>query len=75
VRLADELSLIGFDDTLEAYLQGLSSYSFNLPAIINAALEHVLAPKRTGRCKPMQELPGMVMERRTSGSVNAELRL
>jgi len=72
VQLPRDLSLIGFDDTLEGIAHGLTTYSFNIPAIVGAMLEHVLAPKRTSPRAGIVEIPGMVLERKTSGIVSAE---
>jgi len=74
VRVPDELSVVSFDNTMPAQLKGLSSYSFNYPAIVNAMLEHILDPKRTRSGDGVVEVPGMVVERQTSGSVSAETR-
>jgi DNA-binding FadR family transcriptional regulator len=74
VDLPRRMSLIGFDDTVEGFARGLSSYSFNIPAIVNAVLDHILAPKRSGRRTPVVEIPGMVLERRTSGTASAQCR-
>ena len=71
VRLPEQLSLVGFDNTLEGYRLGLSSYDFNAPAIVNALLEHILAPKRAGPRALGAKIRGMVLERRTSGAANA----
>jgi len=72
VQLPQELSLIGFDDTLEGFGRGLSSYSFNVTAIVSAMFEHVLAPRRTGPRSRVVEIPGMVLERQTSGIADAK---
>ncbi len=74
IELPCDLSLVSFDDTTEAYLQGVTSYNFNIPALVNAVLKHILSPKRSGRRSPVVEIPGMVMERRTSGSIRPVLR-
>ncbi len=73
VRAPHDLSLVGFDDTLEGFGAGLTSYSFNIPAIVNAMLEHILAPRPRGASTSVVEIPGMVLERRTSGIVDAGL--
>jgi DNA-binding LacI/PurR family transcriptional regulator len=67
VRLPRDLSLVGFDDTLEGFGEGLTSYSFNVAAIVNEMLEHVLAPGRTRPRDGSVEMAGMVVERQTSG--------
>ncbi len=74
VQLPQQLSLIGFDDTLEGFGRNLSSYSFNIPAIVSAILEHLLAPKRAVARNRVVEIPGMVLERGTSGKRSADCR-
>ena len=75
IRLPRDLSLVSFDDTIAGYTNGLTSYNFNIPAIVNAMVEHVLAPNRAGWRGRVVEISGMVLERQTSSSVNAELRM
>lgn len=67
VRLPRKMSPVGFDDTLEGFGEGLTSYSFNVAAIVNEMLEHVLAPGRTRPRDGSVEMAGMVVERQTSG--------
>jgi DNA-binding LacI/PurR family transcriptional regulator len=67
VRLPQQLSLIGFDSTPASSCEGLTSYNFNVPAIVSAMLDHVISPRRTHLRGPVVEIPGMVLERQTSG--------
>ena len=71
VALPRDMSLVSFDDTTEAYLQGVTSYNFNIPALVNAVLEHIVSPGWVRRHGQIVEIPGTVLERRTSGPVGA----
>jgi DNA-binding LacI/PurR family transcriptional regulator/DNA-binding GntR family transcriptional regulator len=44
VAVPARLSVAGFDDAAESVRRRLTSYSFNLPALIAAMLRHVLSP-------------------------------
>jgi DNA-binding LacI/PurR family transcriptional regulator len=43
-HLEGETSVAGFDNTAEAVTNGLTSYSFNIEATVNAMVAHVLTP-------------------------------
>lgn len=66
-----DLSLIGFDDTMEAFINGLSSYNFSAPAVMNAMLSHIIDPRRPWsghrRDSPM-EIEGYVATRTSTGT-------
>jgi DNA-binding GntR family transcriptional regulator/DNA-binding LacI/PurR family transcriptional regulator len=64
------LSVMGFDDVSGSYNVGLSTYNFNVPAVVDAMLEHVLGGVRSIVVKDRKviEIPGYIVERRTSGS-------
>lgn len=69
VRVPEDISVIGFDDTHEAFLHGLTSYNFNGQALMHAMVGHVLAPRTAGglarRDKPI-EVDGFITVRRTT---------
>ncbi len=72
IAIPGMLSVASFDDTLLAMAAGLTSYNFNLPAIVGAMLDGFLGrrsamAKRTGAI----ELSGFVAERRTTGPLRA----
>jgi len=70
VSVPGRLSLVGFDNTGEALARGLTSYDFNIPAIMHAVVEHILAPTARRRQKHVVvEIPGRVMERDSTGGV------
>ncbi len=71
IRVPEDISVVGFDDTHEAFRHGLTSYNFNGPAVMHAMVASVLAPDasygRGGRTDPV-EVDGFVTVRRTTAS-------
>lgn len=62
------IALVGFDDTQEAFMEGLTSYSFDPTGLAQAMLNQVLLPmdqRRTAAPRPMS-LGGFVNERLTT---------
>jgi hypothetical protein len=49
VRVPEERSVVGFDDEEDAFLWGLSSYNFNLKAVVAAMMDYVLRPHSAAR--------------------------
>jgi DNA-binding LacI/PurR family transcriptional regulator len=72
IGMPQRLSLIGFDDTMEAFGQGLSSYNFNVANVVQTMLGHLLKPSRKSETAAAVELPGIVMQRTTSGPVRRQ---
>lgn len=64
-RVPADVSVVGFDDTVDALRAGLASYDFNLTALANALVEHVVGWRsRSGRDHaPVVEIPGALVER------------
>lgn len=68
VSVPRTLSVVGFDDTLEAFSRGLTSYNFASEATVQAALDHIISPRRRRVRDPWSaEIPGVVMVRASSG--------
>jgi len=69
VDVPGRLSVVSFDDMPWSLNAGLTSYNFNVTAVADAMLEHVLGgPRRPGRRKgEAVEVPGFVTERGSSG--------
>lgn len=70
VAVPKQLALAGFDDTFEAFSHGLTSYDFNMPALVHAMLDHVLrppSPRRTAPLAPL-EIPGTVLARTSTAA-------
>lgn len=68
--LPRDLSLVSFDDTIESFGHGLTSYNFNMTQVTHNMLDHILnyAPNRR-RTPSVVEIPGMIMQRGSSGRV------
>jgi DNA-binding LacI/PurR family transcriptional regulator len=70
VGVPGDLSVIGFDDSHEAFRHGLTSYNFNGPALMHAMVAHVLSRRlpghTTGSREPI-EIDGFISARRTVG--------
>jgi DNA-binding LacI/PurR family transcriptional regulator/DNA-binding transcriptional regulator YhcF (GntR family) len=47
VRVPQDISVFGFDDTHEAFINNLTSYNFDIPAIAYGILAFILKPKLT----------------------------
>ena len=71
VDVPGQLSVVGFDDTVEASMLRLTSYNFNFGATVQAMLRHVVAPRGTqrGRSLPPLAIGGFVTARDSSGPV------
>jgi DNA-binding LacI/PurR family transcriptional regulator len=59
-------ALLGFDDTFEAFSHGLTSYNFNMPALVQAMLGHVLEPPGGRSQLPPVEIPGVIVARQST---------
>lgn len=65
-RTPPPISVVGFDNSLLAFANGLSSYDFNIPALVNHLMTHILGPRRRGMRAArgqVTEVPGFVMAR------------
>lgn len=72
IAVPGKLSVVGFDDSLEASANKLTSYNFNAGPLMHAMLEHVIAPRRGGRSRrptDTTEVEGFITERETAGPV------
>jgi DNA-binding LacI/PurR family transcriptional regulator/DNA-binding transcriptional regulator YhcF (GntR family) len=69
IPVPGQLSLMGFDDSTEAAYRGLSSYSFNGPALVRTMVDFVLQGGGRPRTRPWQAVraEGFVVQRATTG--------
>ena len=72
IRIPEDLSIISFDNTLDAMEYQLTSYDFNNHGIISMMLRFIVAPhtikpaRRTGNCL---EVDGALVVRRSTASI------
>jgi DNA-binding LacI/PurR family transcriptional regulator len=73
MRVPEDISVVGIDDTVEALGERLTTYSFNAAGLVHATLNHILKAGTTRRLhnKGPMEIPGMLKERRTTGPVKS----
>ena len=71
IRVPADISVIGFDDTVEAFGNGLTSYYFNTPGTVRGMLDHLINyhDSRQKCASGSTELPGYVMSRITVRSL------
>lgn len=65
VDMPGRISVIGFDDTIEASFNNLTSYNFNVASLVHAMLDHIARPVRhsSRRLKQPIEIEGFVTRR------------
>jgi DNA-binding LacI/PurR family transcriptional regulator/DNA-binding transcriptional regulator YhcF (GntR family) len=69
IKIPNSISVVGFDNTIEALGDGLTSYDFNVAGLVRAIMAHLFTPRLSllnTRNQPF-ELEGVVMERGSSG--------
>ncbi len=66
-QLGKKITVIGFDDTFEAFRRGFTSYNFNIQGLVQSMLTHVVNPS-SGPSKNAEafEIEGILVKRRTS---------
>jgi DNA-binding LacI/PurR family transcriptional regulator len=70
VEVPGEVSVMGFDDSMEGLVRGLTSYSFNCTAVVHALLSHVFNPRqaeRFGGSYDPVEIEGFISHKGTVG--------
>ena len=70
INIPGRISVLSFDDTLDALRAGLTSYNFNLHSAAHAMLNHVVWPGRMRRRRAIvkHEIEGVVVARRTTAA-------
>lgn len=61
------ISVISFDDQPESLMPGITSYDFNQPALVTAMLGYITSPRLFSAHKPVIEIEGKIIPRRTTG--------
>jgi hypothetical protein len=69
IAVPGRVSVVGFDDSPEASLEGLTSYNFNSQEAISLLVGHILSDpaRRLRRAPPVDLVQGYVTERASSG--------
>jgi hypothetical protein len=71
-RVPHDISVMGFDDSVEAFEARLTSYNFNLRGAVGMMISHVTDPARTASLYGREgtiEVPGFVTPRMTTARV------
>jgi DNA-binding LacI/PurR family transcriptional regulator len=70
IQVPRRISLVGFDDSTAAVYRRITSYYFNLPALVKAMLRHVLTPHvlHGVRRRRVIEIEGNIVERQTTAA-------
>jgi DNA-binding GntR family transcriptional regulator len=74
VRVPEDLSIISFDNTLDAMEYKLTSYDFNLNGIVNIMLRYALQPSSLSshRRKKVIEAEGAIIKRRSTARITSD---
>jgi DNA-binding LacI/PurR family transcriptional regulator len=65
-KIPDDISLISFDNWPLAFSEGLSSYDFNFPGLVQQAILMIIDEKSLKSRPVISEVDGYVVERRTT---------
>ncbi len=68
LRVPDDISLVGFDNSFGGFSARITSFNFNLQGLAHSMLSHVLSVPLPGGSH-MQEIEGMVVERGSVASL------
>jgi DNA-binding LacI/PurR family transcriptional regulator len=68
-HVPQDISVIGYDDNLEAFFRKLTTYNYNATAVIHSMLSHIIDPRPLGRRGPSDgavEVEGFINNRGTT---------
>lgn len=68
IRIPKHISLVGFDNSQDAWDYHIASYDFEFPEMARASLAHILKPNSS---LPSGEFPGMLVERASLAKARA----
>jgi DNA-binding LacI/PurR family transcriptional regulator len=69
VDVPGQVSVVGFDDSTEAFVHGITSYNFDMQSLVRAMIGHTLNPAAapaTGMRGTVVEIEGFITERKTT---------
>lgn len=74
VRVPQDISVVGFDDTITALGNGLTSHNPNMTGVVNAMVDYLFAYGAEGAKarKAVLEVSGLVIERVSSGQAGGQ---
>jgi DNA-binding LacI/PurR family transcriptional regulator len=69
ISVPREISVMGFDDTMEAFMAEMTSYQFNTLGAMRPTLDHILRPRvpEAERDRKPVTIEGFVNERQSTG--------
>ena len=69
IAVPEAVSVVGFDNTLESFVNDLSSYDFNIPAAVRAMIDFVIKPRRNSQRESasVQRIDGVLVQRGSTG--------
>ena len=73
VRVPQNVSLVGFDDSVDTATQRLTMFDFDAEGAVSACLSHVLGPSRARPARSMVDIPGYLITRLTTGPAGHSL--
>jgi DNA-binding transcriptional regulator YhcF (GntR family) len=70
IRVPDDISVAGFDDSLEALKARLTSYNFGIESLMHEMVRHAVAQRHSLRAsrKASSVIPGYIVERNTASA-------
>jgi DNA-binding LacI/PurR family transcriptional regulator len=75
ISVPRQISVTGFDDSSDAFMQQLTSYNFNGASAVEAMFRAILGPWRqaAGRKGGATAIDGFIAQRSTTGNAPAEI--